>query len=162
MVTLHRPENVDNKKKFKKILNIIINLSSDIKFIFPVHPRTKNNFFNLINKISKQKENKIIFCDPLDYFPIQKLIKEAKLIITDSGGIQEESTHYNTSCLTMRKNTERPITIKLGTNTLVSEKNITKLFYKKLKERKSIKKRIPKWDGRASLRIYKHLNEKIV
>jgi UDP-N-acetylglucosamine 2-epimerase (non-hydrolysing) len=160
LVTFHRPENVDNKKKFENIINIIKNLSSNIDFVFPVHPRTKNNFSKFINKISNLEDNNILFCDPLDYFQIQKLIKEARIIITDSGGIQEESTHYNIPCLTFRKNTERPITIKQGSNILVNEKNINKIFLKEFKQKRKTRKKIPNWDGKASLRIYKYLNEK--
>jgi UDP-N-acetylglucosamine 2-epimerase (non-hydrolysing) len=94
-------------------------LSEDFKIVFPIHPRTLKNIdaFNLGENFRNNKN--LILTEPLDYFSFQKLVKEAKLIITDSGGIQEESTYLQVPCLTLRPNTERPITVTMGSNELV-------------------------------------------
>jgi len=119
VVTLHRPSNVDDPALLKTLIDELVENSKKIKLIFAVHPRTKNNLEknNLWNDI--QGLDDLILIEPISYVPFMSLVKSAKLIITDSGGIQEETTYLDIPCLTLRDNTERPITITEGTNKLV-------------------------------------------
>ncbi len=144
--TLHRPSNVDKKEKLIKILDIISNISE--KVLFPVHPRTENN----LSPNVKNNYRNITFIKPLSYISFIKLVKNSKFIITDSGGIQEESTYLKIPCFTLRKNTERPVTVDVGSNKLIDISN--------LKEKIKTPKvgQIPdKWDGKTSLRIRDNL-----
>ena len=160
-LTLHRPSNVDNKKKLVNILDAIKIIQEKIKIVFPVHPRTNKMLkkFKLFSYL-KSLEN-LILIEPLGYWDFAKLMACSKLILTDSGGIQEETTILNIPCLTLRENTERPITVSQGTNILVG--NSTE---KILSETARIINgngytgscRAPKfWDGKTSMRIVKIL-----
>ena len=155
VVTMHRPSNVDNDLQLKKNIEIINAISNKISIVFPVHPRTKNKLkaFKLNNNV------KIV--DPLGYKDFIKLWSNSKFIITDSGGIQEETTALKIPCLTIRDNTERPITISLGSNTLVgSDKNKILNAVDQILKNQYKKSFIPKfWDGMASKRIIKILND---
>ena len=126
LLTLHRPDMVDNKSNLKKIINYFSNLSKKkgIKIIFPIHPRTqqKIKLFNIHNF------NQLHIVDPCNYFDFLALQKYAKIIFTDSGGIQEEACILKTPCVTIRKNTERPETIRIKSNILTSY-NLTKIDY---------------------------------
>lgn len=155
LITLHRPSNVDNKKGLLTILNAFEEISKTTSLIFPIHPRTTKQIkaFDLEDKVEKLKNLHLI--PPVGYYDFLKLQMEAKFILTDSGGIQEESTYFGVPCLTLRPNTERPITISEGTNTLVKleTKNIVNEAKKILSG--NIKKgKIPKfWDGNTAKRI---------
>ena len=160
VLTLHRPENVDNKKTFKEILEAIGKIQNKIKIIWPIHPRTRKQLekFDFYRKIKKM--NNLFLVKPLGYLEMLSLNIWAKFILTDSGGIQEETTATKIPCLTLRKNTERPITVVNGTNIVVGtnkEKIIAEAF--KILNGNVKKGRIPKyWDGKASQRIIKRLN----
>jgi len=162
LITLHRPSNVDNKEGLLKILNAFEELSKFIKLVFPIHPRAKKQIkiFGLNEKVEKMKN--LLLIDPIGYYDFIKLEMEAKFILTDSGGIQEETTYFGIPCLTLRPNTERPITIIEGTNKLV--KLETEDIIKEAKEILSgkIKKgKIPKfWDGKTAERIVEIFREK--
>ena len=166
LLTLHRPSNVDNKNNFIKIINIlikIVNNFSEYKIVFPVHPRT----IKMMNRF-KFKDNlydikNLILTDPLNYFDFMKLMKHAKLVMTDSGGIQEETTFMKIPCLTMRENTERPVTIDVGTNTLCRlDSDIILNSINKIIKGKYKKGRIPKyWDGKSAEKIVNILLKKI-
>lgn len=169
LLTLHRPSNVDDKPALKMILNALSKLSKDITIIFPVHPRTQkllkkfgmHNYFSLHNRkdaVNIQK-NKINCVDPLNYIDFIKLISEAELVLTDSGGIQEETTILNIPCLTLRENTERPVTIEKGTNVLAGRRPERIIAHaKKILKKKAKKVPAPKlWDGKAAKRIIKIL-----
>jgi len=137
LVTLHRPSNVDEYDGLKMLLTSLIEIGKLIKIIFPMHPRTKKNIqdFGLSDYVNFSKN--LIITEPLGYFDFLKLEMNAKLILTDSGGVQEESTYFSVPCLTLRENTERPITISEGTNQLV-ELNVTSIVitrWKLLKEK---------------------------
>ena len=148
ILTLHRPSNVDNINKLVGIMNNLKNLSRRYTIIFPIHPRTKSNI--------KLEEHKYIqFIDPLGYFEFIKLVMHSKFVITDSGGIQEETTSLNIKCFTLRKNTERPITLveNGGTNTLINNIN-------EIEEKMLIKTNLNKykliqnlWNGKSSEKI---------
>src|ERR1019366_6012102 len=119
LMTMHRPANVDTKEGIIKIVSIIdLLIHKNYKILFPIHPRTYKRMETL-GLLSSFKHPNIVITEPLDYFAFQKLIKECKFIITDSGGIQEESTLRLKPCLTFRPNTERPSTIEEGTNVLI-------------------------------------------
>ena len=156
LITLHRPSNVDNKSDLKFMMDSIVKVSKNIKCVFPVHPRTKNNLqkFNLYNKYNSLDNLEII--NPLGYIDFMCLQKNSKFIITDSGGIQEESSYFKVPCLTSRDNTERPITISNGTNKLIGAnyKNIVK---ETLNINYDITSNINLWDGFSSDRIIKIL-----
>jgi len=157
--TLHRAENVDDKKIFNEILDAMEIIAQDKRIYLPLHPRTKKMVekFKLLNKINKI----FIILPPLSYRESLYYQKNAQLILTDSGGIQEEASYLGIPCLTLRTETERPITVKLGTNTIagVTKKSILKAYKNKNLNKKKI--RIPKWDGKTSKRIIKILLENI-
>ena len=155
VLTLHRPSNVDNESALKYVLDILNDLQEKIKIVFPVHPRTMKNIknFSLLEYAKKQKN--LILTEPLGYLDFMNLMINSKFVLTDSGGIQEETTVLGVPCITMRNNTERPVTAEQGTNVLVStDKNkILKASGKLLKET-NYKSKMPKfWDGKASKRI---------
>jgi UDP-N-acetylglucosamine 2-epimerase (non-hydrolysing) len=155
LITMHRPAVVDSEEGLIKLIELINEVTKKYKVVFPLHPRTIKTIaqFNLKGKISENKN--LIITEPLDYFSFQKLIKDCKFIITDSGGIQEESTFLGIPCLTLRPNTERPSTISIGTNELVPF-NISELKRKiaEIETGQYKKGRIPPlWDGKATERI---------
>lgn len=160
LLTMHRPATVDNESGLKKLLSLINWLSEKYKVVFPIHPRTLKNIdgYNLTNDFKNNKN--LVLCEPLDYFSFQKLTKESLLIITDSGGIQEESTFLQKPCLTLRPNTERPVTVTEGTNTLVPfELDTVKRFVQDIEQGYYKKGTVPKfWDGESTQRILKVLN----
>jgi UDP-N-acetylglucosamine 2-epimerase (non-hydrolysing) len=165
LVTMHRPANVDTAEGLGSILEIIEKASEHLSVIFPIHPRTRNNFekFGLSEKLKNIKN--LILTEPQGYLEFLNLMDNAQLIITDSGGIQEETTFLQVPCLTFRDSTERPITVTLGTNHLLSDLN-SKTVYQKLLEilAGNTKKGTipPLWDGHTAERIAAILVEKFV
>ncbi len=149
VATLHRAANVDTKSSLQKLISLLKKTSMPV--VFPVHPRTRQRIETW--KISTAG---LILTEPLGYLDFLKLVSEAKLVMTDSGGIQEETTVLGVPCLTLRDNTERPITISHGTNTLVGKDG--RGVASALKKLKTHEKRPPLWDGKASERILKILN----
>jgi UDP-N-acetylglucosamine 2-epimerase (non-hydrolysing) len=157
LVTLHRPSNVDFAENLEKIITIFESFSKKSKILFPIHPRTIKNIekFGLKERFDKIENLKII--DPVGYLDFLCLMDNAKLVLTDSGGIQEETTFLEVPCLTMRENTERPITIELGTNELVGL-DIPLIISKgnKILDGEIKPHSIPDlWDGKTSERIVK-------
>lgn len=118
LVTLHRPSNVDNPETFKPIFKILQKLSERLPVVFPVHPRTKVKIGEFKMTDGATDDHRLILMEPLDYFDFLNLEKNARLVLTDSGGVQEETTFFGVPCITIRENTERPITVEQGTNTL--------------------------------------------
>lgn len=161
LMTMHRPATVDKKEELIKLLDLIDHLSEKYKIVFPIHPRTEKNAreFGVYQRIEKNK--RLICTEPLDYFAFQKLIKNCAFIITDSGGIQEESTFRRKPCLTLRPNTERPVTVDEGTNTLLNfDIGLVKRFVTEIEQGSYKKGSIPKhWDGKATERILAVLNK---
>ena len=154
-VTFHRPSNVDTKSKLEKIVNTLVSIAQKYKVVFPIHPRTKANLekFNLIKLL--ESEDNILLCSPLSYKQFMRVVFTSKFVITDSGGIQEETTYLKIPCLTLRDNTERPITITEGTNTLVTPDDIQsvveEIFNGTYKQGE-----VPLlWDGNTARRILK-------
>lgn len=162
VVTLHRPSNVDDKNKLEDILMALIEISKDMDIYFPIHPRTKKNIEKMKLKYILENSN-IKTMPPLSYLEFLSLWKDASLVLTDSGGIQEETTVLGIPCFTIRENTERPITIEEGTNILVGTtgKGILQA-YKQFKRGTRRKGRVPElWDGKTAERIVKILLNKL-
>ena len=152
LVTLHRPSNVDDPSVLKEILKTLVHISQKVPIIFPVHPRTQKCISEL-DLIELSPHLHII--DPLGYLDFLNLIQHAKVVLTDSGGIQEETTFLGVPCLTLRENTERPVTVTLGTNKLIGfnylmlEREVEAILAGSIKKGKIP----PLWDGRAAERI---------
>jgi len=154
VMTFHRPANVDNERNLKLIFQLIDKISKEIKIIFPIHPRTIKNAENYGFKELLSSPD-IVLCEPQGYFDFMQLITYSKGVITDSGGIQEETTFLGVPCLTVRQNTERPVTIEVGTNTLLEldEKLILSCVSGILSGTYK-KGTIPEnWDGKSTERI---------
>ena len=156
VLTLHRPSNVDEKEVFSNLLDALFSISEKLPIIFPAHPRTKANIekFGFAEKVANSN---IKLVEPLGYLDFMRLYSGAKLVLTDSGGLQEETTALGIPCLTLRENTERPITIEMGTNILVGtnpEKIKQTAFEILARQTISQNKKIPPlWDGRTAERI---------
>jgi UDP-N-acetylglucosamine 2-epimerase (non-hydrolysing) len=151
LVTLHRPSNVDHKSNLGKIMHFLKHLSLRIPVIFPVHPRTKKNIDELDINYAVNGNFKIV--EPLRYKEFITLEKYPKFVLTDSGGIQEETTYLNIPCLTLRPNTERPVTITEGTNELVTYENIEQKIDLILTGNWKQGKLPELWEGKAAQRI---------
>jgi UDP-N-acetylglucosamine 2-epimerase (non-hydrolysing) len=151
LVTLHRPSNVDDEAVFQPMLKVLDELSRDLPLIFPVHPRTRDRWSQQL----KQCNPNLQTVEPLGYLEFLALQKHAAVVITDSGGIQEETSYLGTPCLTLRENTERPITITSGTNVLIGRdwKMLREEFANALNGHRKQNGPIPLWDGHASDRI---------
>ena len=152
VVTLHRPSNVDDKDTLRGIIEALIHISEGMPVIFPVHPRTIKNIetFGLIDRINGSG---IEMLPPLPYMPFLQLWKDAAVVITDSGGLQEETTALGVPCLTLRENTERPITVLEGTNKLVKIDELEHEVEEILKGNGKKGKVPDLWDGKAAGRI---------
>jgi len=152
LVTLHRPPNVDDHVTFSKIIKTLIDISRDLPVVFPVHPRTRKQITTLGLGDSASQ---LRLLDPLGYVEFLALERVATFVITDSGGVQEETTYLGIPCLTVRQNTERPVTVTLGTNTVVGN-DMDRLRAEVHRILSGLPKRgqvPPLWDGKASERI---------
>ena len=150
VVTLHRPSNVDDPRRLRDLMEMLTEVSRRLPVVFPVHPRTKQRI-----ESDHITHDGLILSSPLSYLDFLRLISQARLVLTDSGGIQEETTILGVPCLTLRENTERPVTIEQGTNRLVGVDpvRILPIAIAVLQET-SEKRRGPElWDGKASSRI---------
>lgn len=152
LVTLHRPSNVDDPVTLRNIVAVLQEIAQDIPIIFPVHPRTRQRLHNLG---FNSHRSRLYFVDPLAYLEFLGLQQRAALVITDSGGIQEETTFLRVPCLTVRENTERPITITQGTNRLVGlNMDCLRDNVEQILSRGAVGGSVPPfWDGRAGERI---------
>jgi UDP-N-acetylglucosamine 2-epimerase (non-hydrolysing) len=167
VVTLHRPHNVENRENLNSILDALAVVSRDIPLIFPVHPRTLNsiNNFGLQGRLSEIREgvsSGIYMTEPLGYLNFLSLMTGAGLVFTDSGGIQEETTVLGIPCITLRDNTERPVTVTYGTNVLAgADKNKIIACAKERLNGYGKDSGIPElWDGKAAKRIVSVLIDK--
>jgi UDP-N-acetylglucosamine 2-epimerase (non-hydrolysing) len=150
LVTLHRPSNVDDSENLQRVLKSLLEVSEQLEIIFPVHPRTRLR----IKEFGIAAERLHLF-EPMPYIEFLSLQSRAAVVITDSGGIQEETTYLGVPCLTLRANTERPITVEMGTNVLVGDdKGKLDAELKNILAGNAKKGTIPPlWDGRAGERI---------
>jgi len=153
LMTMHRPSTVDHEEQLVKLLELVEMMGNGSKVVFPAHPRTLDrvNAFGLVERLKSIPG--LVLTEPLDYFAFQQLIARCQLVLTDSGGIQEETTHWGVPCATLRDNTERPITLELGTNKLfpIEPDSISGMMEHLNRAHKpSI---IPLWDDHVSKRI---------
>ena len=160
VATLHRPSNVDSREHLENILGALNEIAADLPIIFPAHPRTRKYIadFGLGHLVSESsnRHSGVHMIEPLGYLDFLKLMKEARIVFTDSGGIQEETTVLELPCLTLRENTERPVTITAGTNTLVGtdrEKIVVEARRRLDEGSMRLHARPPLWDGHAAERI---------
>jgi len=151
LVTLHRPSNVDDESTFLPMLEVLDQLSRELPLIFPVHPRTRQKWSAQLEQCNPN----LRAIAPLGYLEFLALQKHARVVITDSGGIQEETTFLGTPCLTLRENTERPITVTSGTNVLIGRdwNLLRSQFHIALTGARKQLAPPPLWDGKASERI---------
>ncbi|MBZ5704895.1 MAG: UDP-N-acetylglucosamine 2-epimerase (non-hydrolyzing) [Acidobacteriia bacterium] len=153
LVTLHRPSNVDDGPWLRALLLALADLSHDVDVVFPVHPRTRQRIADL--GLQALSDGHLRLLDPKPYLDFLALQQGAAMVITDSGGIQEESTFLGIPCLTLRQNTERPVTVSLGTNVLIGrdiprlQTEIRRILAGEIKKTSPI----PLWDGHAAERI---------
>jgi UDP-N-acetylglucosamine 2-epimerase (non-hydrolysing) len=153
LITLHRPSNVDSPDSLSTLCRMLIRVSADTPLVFPVHPRTRKNLvaYGLMDTIREAEG--IILAEPMNYIRFMNLVFNCRFVITDSGGIQEETTYLGIPCLTMRPNTERPVTVDQGTNQLCTMENlqprIERIVSGDIKPHS-----VPElWDGRTAGRI---------
>ncbi|MFQ6616375.1 MAG: non-hydrolyzing UDP-N-acetylglucosamine 2-epimerase [Fidelibacterota bacterium] len=153
LVTLHRPSNVDDLESLERIMTALIEISLSITIVFPVHPRTRRRIEEF--DLTLPESDRLQLIDPLGYLEFIGLLKQATAVMTDSGGVQEETTYLGIPCLTLRENTERPVTVTVGTNSLVG-RDVQKLMEEvsKILSGSPKKGKVPPlWDGRAGERI---------
>jgi UDP-N-acetylglucosamine 2-epimerase (non-hydrolysing) len=152
VLTLHRPSNVDDQASLSDLCNAIGELSRVMPLVFPVHPRTRRqlDMAQLLGLVNTQQ---IFMPEPLSYVSFMSLVSNARLVITDSGGIQEETTYLGVPCLTLRQNTERPITLTHGTNRLCSVADLGRAVSHVATMSHAPQPQIPLWDGRTASRI---------
>ena len=163
VVTLHRPANVDDPGVLRKILESLDHIQKQMPVIFPVHPRTRKNMMagEFHGKVSAMQNLRLV--EPLGYLEFLKLTSSARIVLTDSGGIQEETTILQVPCLTLRDNTERPVTCELGTNRLVGSEpqRVIGAFNEIMARDMNNGKIPPLWDGNAAIRIADILSDYI-
>lgn len=155
LVTLHRQSNVDDRETLAKIVDAIEYIQNQLTVIFPVHPRTKKQLqkYGMDRKLASLKG--LVLLEPLGYLDFLSVMSGARVVLTDSGGLQEETTVLGIPCLTIRENTERPVTVSMGTNQLVgTDYGRIISAVERILEGNDIRGRIPElWDGRAAERI---------
>ena len=150
LATIHRPFTVDDASRLGDMMDSLVNLSRGVECVLPIHPRTKNALIK--NNLNHYFESKLKIIEPLGYLDFMCLQKNAKFIITDSGGVQEESSYFNVPCLTIRDNTERPITCTDGTNKMIGT-SYANIIDEVMMIDFNKKNKIKLWDGKASDRI---------
>ena len=161
LMTIHRPATVDDPDRLADLVHLIEQVSKDHPIVFPVHPRTLANLgrFALLDRLRAIKG--VHLGEPMDYFAFQKLIATCAFVITDSGGIQEETTYRRVPCLTVRPNTERPVTVSEGTNELMTfDVGAMRAAISRIHAGTFKQGRIPeKWDGHATERVFEALSK---
>jgi UDP-N-acetylglucosamine 2-epimerase (non-hydrolysing) len=162
VVTLHRPSNVDDPRVLRGILSALTRISESLPVVFPIHPRTRKNLdeFGLLG--ASEGAGRVRLVEPLGYLDFLRLYSGARLVLTDSGGIQEETTALGIPCLTLRENTERPVTVELGTNRVVGtdpERIVAEAEEALAQDKGAPPPPPPLWDGRAAERILDALLE---
>ena len=171
VVTLHRPSNVDDPETFHGLVESLAKIATQLPLLFPMHPRTSarvkefglEEHFNFLSvgSVVNSRLSGLYCLDPLGYLEFMSLMADSRLVLTDSGGLQEETTMLGVPCLTLRENTERPVTISHGTNTLVgvSSNRITSEASRVLATTQPVTTPPPLWDGQAAERIVTVLRE---
>ena len=163
VLTLHRPSNVDDPIVLGHILDALEVIQRDTPIVFPIHPRTRKNLEGSALSPRVEAMGGLRLIDPVGYLDFLKLTAHAAIVLTDSGGIQEETTILNVPCLTLRENTERPITVEVGTNRVVGTDpdRIVGAYREAVSEKGRTPQMPPLWDGGAALRIVEILAQKL-
>ena len=153
LVTLHRPANVDEKETLSLLCDALINVADRLPLVFPIHPRTRKNLekYGLLRTLERAPG--LILDDPIGYVTFMNLVFNCRLVITDSGGIQEETTYLGIPCLTLRPNTERPITVSEGTNRLCKIDDIETMVKEILAKKANVIRKPDLWDGKTAERV---------
>jgi UDP-N-acetylglucosamine 2-epimerase (non-hydrolysing) len=162
VITLHRPSNVDGMDKFEQIATAFEQIQKETKLVFPIHPRTRDSIKGSKLEGRFKAMRNLLLLEPIGYLDFLCLTSNAAVVLTDSGGIQEETTILGVPCMTLRENTERPVTITEGTNRLVrsTTEDIVRTYREIMKADQRFDGRIPKlWDGKAAERIVKIIVE---
>ena len=157
VVTLHRPSNVDDPTVLRQICTTLLEIAEEVPLIFPIHPRTRRNLQQSGLLARMEGSKKLSLPEPLNYVRFMNLVFNCRFVITDSGGIQEETTYLGIPCFTLRENTERPITITHGTNQLCELNHLKRKTEEVLQGRVRKPKKIELWDGKTAERIVKIL-----
>jgi UDP-N-acetylglucosamine 2-epimerase (non-hydrolysing) len=154
-LTLHRPSNVDRRETLQEIADALNEIAGELPIVFPVHPRTRK----MLDVHGVSLSPRIVLLPPLPFNESLFLWKDAVMVMTDSGGLQEETTALGVRCVTIRQNTERPITVEMGTNILAGTRRdaIIEAFKESLSQRGGRQRMPPLWDGQASQRIWRAL-----
>ncbi|VAX23689.1 UDP-N-acetylglucosamine 2-epimerase [hydrothermal vent metagenome] len=162
VVTLHRPANVDDQETLENLCEALVKISDKTPLVFPVHPRTQKNLekTGLINTINGKERLSLL--EPLSYPQFMNLVFNCSFVITDSGGIQEETTYLNIPCLTLRPNTERPITVEQGTNQLIKIENLEDQINNILVGSVSKSSAPELWDGQTAGRVVTSIKEILI
>jgi UDP-N-acetylglucosamine 2-epimerase (non-hydrolysing) len=153
LVTLHRPSNVDDQEVLKSMCHTLTRIAQKLPLIFPIHPRTRKNLERNLLMPPLECVHGLFLLEPLNYIRFMNLVFNCRFVITDSGGIQEETTYLGIPCLTVRLNTERPITITQGTNQICDFQNLEGRLELLLSENTTKKTRIEFWDGQTANRV---------
>lgn len=153
IVTMHRPSNVDDPANLKAICSVLKDLAGEVPLIFPIHPRTRQKMEESGLIAALQGSRKLVMPEPLNYIRFMNLVFNCRFVVTDSGGIQEETSYLGVPCLTVRKNTERPVTITHGTNQLCELHHVVKKIHDILMGPPRRKTVIELWDGKTAGRI---------
>jgi UDP-N-acetylglucosamine 2-epimerase (non-hydrolysing) len=153
VVTIHRPSNTDNPEVLSALMRHLINASEIVPLVVPLHPRTRKALdkLGLLPELERLPSIKLI--EPLSYLSFMALLSRSRVAITDSGGIQEETTYLGIPCLTLRKNTERPITVTEGTNRLVDSLELGEAIPSIITRSSSLTSAPSLWDGRTAARL---------
>ena len=161
LVTLHRPSNVDDAGSLGRVVSALLETSEQIPIVFVAHPRTISGLekFGLRDKLSDAAN--VMLLEPLPYVRFMNVVTGARLVITDSGGLQEETTYLKIPCLTLRENTERPITVSIGTNRLVNAESLASALDDALNDRWPTGAVPPLWDGKTAERAVAVLRNRL-
>ena len=161
LVTLHRPANVDKRSTLTTLCKTLVQVSQVLPLVFPVHPRTRKNLeeYELLEGL--QKASNLRLDNPIGYIGFMNLVFNCRLAITDSGGIQEESTYLGIPCLTLRPNTERPITITQGTNRLCTAESLEAKVNEILATKGKGARKPDLWDGLTAERVCESIRRRL-
>ena len=162
VVTLHRPSNVDGRDALGTLVERLLEVARDLPLVFAVHPRTRKKLTEFGLDAALTANSRVQLIDPLGYIEFMNLVTGARAVITDSGGVQEETTYLGIPCLTLRENTERPVTVTEGSNRLVKPETLVAEVRSALARKSRLGRRPDLWDGQAARRAAESLRRRSV